>query len=60
MKLKAQWRDEIVTVVSVKNGKAQIARACGLRWVKPDELSKPAKADATQALGEERAMEVLG
>jgi len=58
--MKALWKGETVTVVSVKNGKVQIARACGLRWVKPDELSKPAKADATQALGEERAMGVLG
>lgn len=38
--MKAQWRGEVVTVVSVKNGKVQIARACGLRWVRLEELSK--------------------
>lgn len=38
--MKAQWRGEVVTVVSVKNGKVQIARKAGLRWVRPDELSK--------------------
>lgn len=38
--MKARWRGEIVTVVSVKNGKVQIARACGLRWVRSEELSK--------------------
>lgn len=41
MKLRVLWRGEIVTVVSVKNGKVQIARSCGLRWVRPDELSRP-------------------
>lgn len=41
MKLKAQWRGEAVTVVSVKNGKVQIARKSGLRWVKPEEIAKP-------------------
>ena len=40
MKLKALWRGEIVTIVSVKNGKVQIARACGLRWVKPEEVER--------------------
>ncbi len=42
MKLKALWRGEVVTVVSVKHGKVQIARAAGLRWVKLDELTKVA------------------
>lgn len=41
MKLKAQWRGEPVTVVSVKNGKVQIAWKRGLRWVKPEEIKKP-------------------
>lgn len=40
MNAKALWRGELVTVVSVKNGKVQIARRCGLRWVRPGELSK--------------------
>ncbi len=40
--MKAQWRGEVVTVVSVKNGKVQIARTCGLRWVRLDELTKVA------------------
>lgn len=38
--MKALWRGEIVTVVSVKHGKVQIARPCGLRWVRPDELGR--------------------
>jgi len=44
--MKAQWRDEVVTLVEtprgfcIKNGKVQIARACGLRWVRLDELTK--------------------
>lgn len=38
--LKAKWRGETVTVVSVRNGKVQIARTCGLRWVKPHELER--------------------
>mgnify|MGYP001574712839 CR=1 FL=1 len=37
--MKAMWRNEVVTVVSAKNGKVQIARKCGLRWVKPEELT---------------------
>jgi len=37
--MKTQWRGEIVTVVSVKNGKVQIAWRRGLRWVRPDELA---------------------
>ena len=41
--MKAQWRNEVVTVVSIKGGKVQIARACGLRWVRPAELSKVTK-----------------
>lgn len=41
MSIKALWRGEVVTVVSVKNGKAQIARkGVGLRWVKPEELTR--------------------
>lgn len=38
--MKAQWRGEVVTVVSVKNGKVQIARTCGLRWVRISELAR--------------------
>ena len=37
--MKAIWRGEVVTIVSVKNGKVQIARKAGLRWVKFEELS---------------------
>lgn len=37
--MKALWKGETVTVVSVKDGKVQIARRCGLRWVRPEELS---------------------
>jgi len=39
MKLPAMWHGERVTVVSVKNGKVQIAWRRGLRWVKESELS---------------------
>ena len=39
--MKAQWRDEIVTVMSIKKGKVQIAWRRGLRWVRPEELRKP-------------------
>jgi len=38
--MKALWRGEVVKVVSVKHGKVQIARACGLRWVRVEELSR--------------------
>lgn len=38
--MKALWRGEVVTVVSVKHGKVQIARASGLRWVRPEELTR--------------------
>lgn len=38
--MKAHWRGEVVAVVTVKNGKVQIARVCGLRWVRPDELTR--------------------
>ena len=40
MKLPAMWKGERVMVVSVKHGKVQIARKCGLRWVKPDEIER--------------------
>jgi len=40
VKPKALWRGEIVTVVAIKNGKVQISRMCGLRWVRPDELAR--------------------
>jgi len=36
--MKAMWRNEVVTVISAKNGKVQIARRCGLCWVKESEL----------------------
>lgn len=39
MKLPAMWKGERVTVVSIKNGKVQIARKCGLRWVNESELT---------------------
>jgi len=39
--MKALWNGEIVTVVSVKGGKVQIARKAGLRWVQAGELRKP-------------------
>ncbi len=42
--MKALWRGEVVTVVSVKGGKVQIAWSCGLRWVKPDELAEAHRA----------------
>ncbi len=67
--MKALWRGEVVTVVSVKNGKVQIARPCGLRWVKPDELTKADRKlldaeDAYRAevewLSVERALECMG
>lgn len=43
--MKALWRGEIVTVrlETIRNGKVQIARACGLRWVRPEELTKATK-----------------
>jgi len=40
MNLKAMWRGEVVFIISVRNGKVQIARACGLRWVRVEELSR--------------------
>lgn len=39
----AQWRGETVRVITVKDGKVQIARSCGLRWVQPGELTKCGK-----------------
>ena len=43
--MKALWRGEVVTVrlETIRNGKVQIARACGLRWVRPEELTKVTK-----------------
>ncbi len=61
--MKALWRGEVVTVVSVKGGKVQIARACGLRWVRPSELTKAYRKEAyvrdVERLSVERALECL-
>jgi hypothetical protein len=57
--MKALWRGEVVTVVSVKNGKVQIARACGLRWVRSDELDPLRRICSERGADDDRTREAL-